>query len=453
MNKDIFLTNNLSNEKEKFVPINEKKIGMYVCGPTVYDYPHIGNARPLVIFDILFKVLKCKYGNNSVKYVRNITDVDDKIIKSSKENNISITDLTKKIITNFQEDCNFLNCEKPSEQPKATDHIDLMIEMISDLIENGYAYENKKHVYFEVCKFNDYGKLSNKKLEDLIAGSRVEISENKKNPEDFVLWKPSSENEPSWNSPWGKGRPGWHLECSAMSKKFLGTEFDIHGGGIDLIFPHHENEIAQSRCANDTKVFANYWVHNAFVTMSNEKMAKSQGNILKIKDFHGKVNGQVLRLALLSSHYKQPLDWNDKLLNDCKNTINKWYEIYLSTESLTKIPDDILLPLYDDLNTPGYIANLHKLFDIAIKGNDNDKKIFMSACNFIGILNETKEEWLDFKRKKSLISEKDILNKIKLRDKARENKDYKEADKIRDELLDKGVLIEDKNGKTSWKIK
>jgi len=453
MNKDIFLTNNLSNEKEKFVPINEKKIGMYVCGPTVYDYPHIGNARPLVIFDILFKVLKCKYGNNSVKYVRNITDVDDKIIKSSKENNISITDLTKKIITNFQEDCNFLNCEKPSEQPKATDHIDLMIEMISDLIENGYAYENKKHVYFEVCKFNDYGKLSNKKLEDLIAGSRVEISENKKNPEDFVLWKPSSENEPSWNSPWGKGRPGWHLECSAMSKKFLGTEFDIHGGGIDLIFPHHENEIAQSRCANDTKVFANYWVHNAFVTMSNEKMAKSQGNILKIKDFHGKVNGQVLRLALLSSHYKQPLDWNDKLLNDCKNTINKWYEIYLSTESLTKIPDDILLPLYDDLNTPGYIANLHKLFDIAIKGNDNDKKIFMSACNFIGILNETKEEWLDFKRKKSLISEKDILNKIKLRDKARENKDYKEADKIRDELLDKGVLIEDKGGKTLWKLK
>jgi len=453
MNKDIFLTNNLSNKKEKFVPINEKKIGMYVCGPTVYDDPHIGNARPLVIFDILFKVLKCKYGKNSVTYVRNITDVDDKIIKSSQENNVSISNLTKKIINNFNDDCSFLNCEIPSEQPRATDHIDLMIKMISELVSKGFAYENKSHVYFEVKKFNDYGKLSNKKLEDLIAGSRVEISENKKSPEDFVLWKPSTDKEPFWDSPWGKGRPGWHLECSVMSKKFLGNEFDIHGGGIDLLFPHHENEIAQSRCANDTKVFANYWIHNAFITMSNEKMSKSQGNILKIKDFRASVNGQVLRLALMSAHYKQPLDWNYKLLEDCKHTIEKWYNVYLSLKSPFKIPNDILLPLYDDLNTPGYIANLHKLFDKANNGNDNDKKIFISACNFIGILNQTKEEWLDFKKKKSLISEKDILKKIELRNKARENKDYKEADQIRDELLDKGVLIEDKDGKTSWKIK
>jgi cysteinyl-tRNA synthetase len=453
MNKDIFLTNNLSNKKEKFVPINKKRIGMYVCGPTVYDDPHIGNARPLVIFDILFKVLKCKHGKDSVNYVRNITDVDDKIIKSAQENNISISDLTKKIIKSFNEDCKFLNCEDPSQQPKATDHIDLMIDMISELISKSFAYESNRHVYFEVNKFNDYGKLSNKKLEDLVAGSRVEISENKKKPEDFVLWKPSVKNEPFWDSPWGKGRPGWHLECSAMSKKYLGKEFDIHGGGIDLLFPHHENEIAQSRCSNDTKTLANYWVHNAFVTMSNEKMAKSQGNILKIKDFRGKTNGQILRLALMSAHYKQPLDWNDKLLNDCKNIIEKWYSVYLPLKTPYKIPDDMLLPLYDDLNTPGYIANLHKLFDKATKGNENDKKIFVSACNFIGVLNETKAEWLDFKKKKSLISENDILNKIKLRNKARDNKDYKEADKIRDELLDKGVLIEDKNGTTSWKIK
>ena len=453
MNKNIFLTNNLSNKKEKFVPIDEKKIGMYVCGPTVYDDPHIGNARPLVIFDILFKVLKCKYGKNSVTYVRNITDVDDKIIKSSQENNISISNLTKKIIKNFNDDCNFLNCETPSYQPRATDHIDLMIIMISELMHKGFAYENKKHVYFEVKKFNDYGKLSNKKLDDLIAGSRVEISENKKNPEDFVLWKPSDDKEPFWDSPWGKGRPGWHLECSAMSKKFLGNEFDIHGGGIDLLFPHHENEIAQSRCANNTKVFANYWIHNAFITLSNEKMAKSQGNILKIKGFRVKVNGQVLRLALMSAHYKQPLDWNDKLLEDSKNTIEKWYNVYQPLNTPSKIPNDILLPLYDDLNTPGYIANLHKLFDKANNGDDNDKRIFISACNFIGILNQTKEEWLDFKKKKSLISEKDILKKIELRNKARENKDYNEADKIRNELLDKGVLIEDKDGKTSWKIK
>ena len=449
MNKDIFLTNNLSNKKEKFVPIDEKKIGMYVCGPTVYDDPHIGNARPIVIFDILFKILKSKY--SSVTYVRNITDVDDKIIKSSNEKKISISDLTQTVIKSFSEDCKYLNCENPTQQPKATEHIDLMIEMISELIKKGFAYENKKHVYFEVKKFDEYGQLSNKKLEELIAGSRIEVSDNKKNSEDFVLWKPSFDNEPSWDSPWGKGRPGWHLECSAMSKKFLGNEFDIHGGGIDLIFPHHENEIAQSRCANDTKVFANYWLHNAFITMSNEKMAKSQGNILKIKDFRDNVSGQVLRLALISAHYKQPLDWNDKLLQDCQNTIDKWYNVYLPSDE--DLNDEIVQPLYDDINTPGYIANLHKLYDKANKGNDEDKKIFNSACNFIGLLQETKEEWLNHKKGKIEISEKEIENKIDLRNKARADKNYKEADNIRDYLLDKGVLIEDKDGKTIWKFK
>ena len=449
MNKDIFLTNNLSNKKEKFVPIDEKNIGMYVCGPTVYDDPHIGNARPIVIFDILFKILKSKF--SSVTYVRNITDVDDKIIKSSNEKKISISDLTQTVIKSFSEDCNYLNCEIPTAQPKATEHIDLMIEMVSELIKKGFAYENNKHVYFEVKKFDDYGQLSNKKLEELIAGSRIEVSDNKKNSEDFVLWKPSSENEPSWDSPWGKGRPGWHLECSAMSKKFLGNEFDIHGGGIDLIFPHHENEIAQSRCANDTKVFANYWLHNAFITMSNEKMAKSQGNILKIKDFRGKVSGQVLRLALISAHYKQPLDWNDKLLDDCQNTIDKWYNVYLPSNQ--DLEDEIIQPLYDDINTPGYIANLHKLYDKANKGSDTDKQIFNSACNFIGLLQETKEEWLDYKKGKIDISETEIENKIELRNKARADKNYAEADNIRDYLLDKGVLIEDKDGKTIWKFK
>jgi cysteinyl-tRNA synthetase len=422
---------------------------MYVCGPTVYDDPHIGNARPIVIFDILFKVLKKKFSN--VNYVRNITDVDDKIIKSSKEKKISISDLTQTVIKSFNEDCNYLNCEDPSQQPKATEHIDLMIEMISELIKKGFAYENNQHVYFEVKKFDDYGKLSNKKLEDLIAGSRIEVSDNKKNSEDFVLWKPSIDDEPAWNSPWGKGRPGWHLECSAMSKKFLGNEFDIHGGGIDLIFPHHENEIAQSRCANDTDVFANYWLHNAFITMSNEKMAKSQGNILKIKDFRNKVSGQVLRLALISAHYKQPLDWNDKLLEDCQNTIDKWYNVYLPSEN--NLDDEIISPLYDDINTPGYIANLHKLYDKANKGDEKDKQIFNSACNFIGLLQETKEEWLNHKKGKLDISEEEIENKIELRNNARANKNYKEADNIRDYLLDKGVLIEDKDGKTIWKFK
>ena len=451
MTIDIFLTNNLNNKKEKFIPINPKNIGIYVCGPTVYDDPHIGNARPIVIFDVLYKILKKQYPK--VTYVRNITDVDDKIIKSSKDNNISISDLTEKIIKSFSKDCAYLNCDEPNFQPKATEHISIMIEMVENLIAKGFAYSNNNHVYFEVKKFKDYGKLSNKKLEDLIAGSRIEVSDNKKNSEDFVLWKPSNPDEPFWDSPWGKGRPGWHLECSAMSKKFLGNEFDIHGGGIDLIFPHHENEIAQSRCANDTKVFANYWVHNAFITMSNEKMAKSQGNILKIRDFHEKVSGQVLRLALMSAHYKQPLDWNDKLLSDCENTLNKWYNIEYADHNLDNLPKDVLKPLFDDLNTPGYIANLHKLYDEAIKGGDNDKNLFISACKFVGLLNETKEQWLNFKKSKISINEKEIELKINQRNQARLNKDYKEADRIRDELFDKGILIEDKDGRTLWKLK
>ena len=451
MSLDIFLTNNLNNKKEKFIPKDKNNVRMYVCGPTVYDDPHIGNARPVVVFDILFKILKNKYPN--VTYVRNITDVDDKIIKSSKENNISISELTKKITQSFNEDCIYLNCEQPNHEPKATEHISEMIEMISELIKKGFAYENNKHVYFEVKKFKDYGQLSNKKLDELVAGSRIEVSDNKKNPEDFVLWKPSETDEPSWDSPWGKGRPGWHLECSAMSKKYLGNEFDVHGGGVDLLFPHHENEIAQSRCANDSKAFANYWLHNAFITMSNEKMAKSQGNILKIKDFRNNKSGQVLRMALMSAHYRQPLDWNDKLLEECENTISKWYNVYLNIKTKLKISDEILKPLLDDLNTPGYIANLHKLYEKAAKGSDEDKILFISACNFIGLLNETKEDWLKFKKNKVSISENEILIKINQRNEARVNKNYKEADKIRDELLDKGVLIEDKDGKTTWKFK
>ena len=446
---DIFLTNNLTNKKEQFIPIDNKNVGMYVCGPTVYDDPHIGNARPIVIFDILFKLLKKNF--TKVNYVRNITDIDDKIIKSSKEQNISTKELTERITKSFLEDCKFLNCENPTHQPKATDYIDLMIEMINQLIKKGFAYENNKHIYFEVKKFPDYGKLSNKKLEDLIAGSRVEISDNKKNSEDFVLWKPSNKEEPSWDSPWGKGRPGWHLECSAMSKKFLGNEFDIHGGGIDLIFPHHENEIAQSRCANETKFFAKYWVHNAFITMSNEKMAKSQGNIVKIKNFRNKISGQVIRLALMSTHYKQPLDWNDKLINECQNTLDKWYNIYSSNIGSVEVTDEVLKPLYEDLNTPGYIANLHQLYEKANKGDN--KELFISACKFIGLLNEDKNQWNKYKIDKATISEAEINNKIALRNKARVDKNYKEADKIRDELLDKDVLIEDKDGKTLWKFK
>lgn len=453
MSKDIFLTNSFGNKKERFIPIDTKKIGMYVCGPTVYDDPHIGNARPLVVFDILFKILKLKFSNSSITYVRNITDVDDKIITSSKEKNISISELTNKITNSFHQDCKYLFCEKPTHEPKATDNIELMIQMISDLVSKGFAYERKNHVYFEVNKFKDYGKLSNKNLEDLVAGSRVEVSENKKNPEDFVLWKPSLNNEPSWISPWGKGRPGWHLECSVMSKKYLDNEFDIHGGGRDLIFPHHENEIAQSRCANQTKSFAKYWVHNGFITMSNEKMAKSQGNILKIKDFKNKMSGQVLRLALINAHYRQPLDWNDELIKNCQNTLDKWYSVYKKVDKINLISDEILEPLFDDLNTPGYIAKLHELYNIAINGNDADKEIFNRACNFIGLLLEDDKKWNSYKKANIKISEKEILNKIKDRNEARKNKKFTLADKIRNELFENGIIIEDKDDTTIWKYK
>ena len=453
MNKDIFLSNSLGNKKEKFIPMDQTKVGMYVCGPTVYDDPHIGNARPLVVFDLLFKVLKCKYGNKSVIYVRNITDIDDKIIQSSKEKNISISELTSSITEKFHDDCKYLNCEIPTHEPKATENIELMVNMIQELLNNKFAYENKKHVYFKVKNFRDYGKLSNKNLDDLIAGSRVELSDNKDSPEDFVLWKPSNDEEPSWDSPWGKGRPGWHLECSVMSKKYLGNTFDIHGGGRDLIFPHHENEIAQSVCANKTKKFANYWVHNNFITISKEKMAKSQGNILKISDYKKKYNGQVLRLALMSTHYSQPLDWNDKLMDECNRTLDKWYNCYVPVNKKVLIEDNDLKPLYDDLNTPGFIAVLHKLFDKAKDGTLEDKEIFSTACKFVGLLSQSKDKWNSFKKQNVTLTENAILKKIDERNLARDKKDYKLADKIRDELLDKGILIEDKDGKTIWKIK
>ena len=453
MSKDIFLTNSFGNKKEKFIPINIKKIGMYVCGPTVYDDPHIGNARPLVIFDILFKILKLKFKDSSVTYVRNITDVDDKIITSSKEKKISISELTKKITNNFHQDCEYLFCEKPTKEPKATENIDLMIMMISDLISKGFAYEKNNHVYFEVRRFKDYGKLSNKQLDDLVAGSRVEVSDNKKNPADFVLWKPSLDDEPFWPSPWGNGRPGWHLECSVMSKKFLDNEFDIHGGGRDLIFPHHENEIAQSRCANETKSFAKYWLHNGFITMSNEKMAKSQGNILNISSFKNKMSGQVLRLALINAHYRQSLDWNDQLINDCQNTLDKWYSAYTKVDKINLISDDVLEPLLDDLNTPGYIAKLHELYNKAINGDSSDKQLFNQACNLIGLLLEDNHKWNSYKKANVKISEKEILDRINERNIARKNKKFELADKIRNELFENGILIEDKDDTTSWKYK
>ena len=443
-------TNSLSNKKEIFKPINPKKISLYACGPTVYDSPHVGNARTLVVFDMLFRVLKLVY-KDQVNYVRNITDVDDKIIEASKKKKKSIDEITNKITKIFHKDCESLNCLKPSHEPKATEHIQEMIEMTSSLIEKKYAYVNNGHVYFSVSKFKNYGQLSNKNLDELKSGTRIEISDLKKNPIDFVLWKPSSNEDPGWNSPWGRGRPGWHLECSVMSEKYLGKEFDIHGGGLDLIFPHHENEIAQSCCNNSTNNLANYWIHNGFVTINREKMSKSLGNIITISDAVNKYTGQVVRLALLSAHYSQPLDWNEKLLNNQKNTIDKWYNLYEEPKEIEDL--EIIQILMDDLNTPGFIAKIHELYNQAYAGDLKKKTMFNSACKFLGLFNISKKDWQKIKEKKVKISENEILKKIDDRTAAKKKGDFVLADKIRSELLNKGIIIEDQKGKTIWKYK
>ena len=449
MNHNLKLTNSLTRKKELFKPINPENITMYACGPTVYDNPHVGNARTLVVFDILYRVLKKLFTN--VKYVRNITDVDDKIIEASKNKKISINEITKNVTKVFHKNCKSLNCLVPTSEPRATDHIQEMVEMTKSLIKKNFAYSVEGHVYFSVSTFKKYGKLSNKNLDELKAGSRIEISKLKKNPMDFVLWKPSLPDDPGWESPWGIGRPGWHLECSVMSEKYLGKNFDIHGGGLDLIFPHHENEIAQSCCNNSTEKFSNYWVHNGFVTINKEKMSKSLGNIVSISDAVDKYSGQVVRLALLSAHYSQPLDWNEKLLEEQKSIIEKWYQMYDETNE--EISLDIIETLFDDLNSPGFIAKIHELYVSAKKGDEQSKKSFNSACKLIGLFNLNKDEWEKFKKIKIDISETFILKKINDRLIAKQKGDFKLADQIRNELLSKGVVIEDQKDKTIWKLK
>jgi len=444
------LSNTLTRKKEIFQPIKKGEIGMYVCGPTVYDYPHVGNARPLVIFDVLYRVLMEFYNDYKVTYVRNITDIDDKIIEAANKKNLSIKKITDKVTKDFHDDCKFLGCLNPTHEPKATEHLDEMINLVTKLIELGFAYESNKHVYFEVSKFKEYGKLSNKKVEDLISGSRVEISENKKNAGDFVLWKPSNEAEPSWDSPFGPGRPGWHLECSAMSEKYLGSHFDIHGGGLDLIFPHHENEIAQSVCCNQSDKFANYWIHNGYVTVDKQKMSKSLGNFITINELKSEYNGQVIRLAILSTHYTQPFDWNSEILNISKKTLEKWYEFY--SDNNFKILNENLKFLLDDLNTPLMISNMHELYKKAKSGDQNSAEQLSASCKILGLFNDSKEFW-DEHKKTGKMSEDEIENLISKRNEARSKKDFKTSDEIRNLLNDQGIEINDKDGQTEWKYK
>lgn len=438
------LFNTISKSKEIFQPIDKDAIKVYACGPTLYNNPHIGNFRPIIVFDVLFRILRKIYGVDSVIYVRNITDIDDKIINKANELGMSTSDLVNKTQITYQKNLEALNILQPSFEPKATEYISKMIEMIGALIKKGYAYESSNHVLFEANKFSDYGILSKFSLKDIISGARVKIADYKKNPEDFVLWKPSKIDEPSWSSPWGEGRPGWHIECSAMISDLLGPSIDIHAGGLDLIFPHHENEIAQSTCYHDCKM-SNYWLHNGFINFEGEKMSKSIGNITIVDDLLSMHQAITIKYALLTTHYRQPIDFSDNLLTYSQNIIEKW-DGFISETDNNKLDNEFLMALYDDLNTPKALMRLQQIFN-ELKKTPNDNEISSHFNNGLKILGLKP----NFKQKQLSLDIEYIENMISRRLEAKNNKDYKLADEIRNELLNEGILLEDSNDKTTWK--
>ena len=452
----IRIFNTLKKEIQDFIPLEKKHVKVYVCGPTVYDKIHIGNARPLVVFDVLIRLLKSSF--EKVTYVRNITDVDDKINNKSSETGIPINELTKETIKDFQNDCLSLQNILPDIEPKATDHINEMIEMIKVLIEKDFAYESSGNVMFKINKYKDYGLLSKRTLEEMIAGSRIEIADYKENPGDFILWKPSSNDLPGWKSPWGRGRPGWHIECSAMSKKYLGKTFDIHGGGIDLVFPHHENEIAQSCCANETEIMAKYWIHNGYVNIEHKKMSKSLKNFVTISDLLEKFNGEIIRYFLLQTHYRAPLNYRYEYLNESKTSLSRLYRAVEGLE-VNGIPDEeIIKSLKNDLNTPKAIARSHYLAENANKGSKEAGQLLKNSSKLLGLLENDSESWLKGVLDESslkLVSKKLSIEQIEVfikdRKIAKENKNYELADKIRDELLNQGVVLEDNLDETNWR--
>tara|TARA_B100000029_G_scaffold105334_1_gene95984 strand:+ start:2834 stop:4204 length:1371 start_codon:yes stop_codon:yes gene_type:complete len=449
----IRLYNSKSKKKEVFNPINDQNVTMYVCGPTVYGAHHIGNARPAVVFDILAKLLREKFEN--VTYARNITDIDDKIINAAISENLEIAEISERSTKQYHSDMITLNVDDPDREPYATEHIPEMINFIEDLLRKKNAYESDKHVLFDVTSYNNYGELSGQDPKDMIAGSRVEVQTYKKNPLDFVLWKPSKDDEIGWSSPWGKGRPGWHLECSTMILKMFGETIDIHGGGEDLRFPHHENECAQSFCRNDGKVLANYWLHNGMVQMENSKMSKSLGNILLIKDLIKDIPGEVIRLALISAHYRQPLKWSDKLIDQSKKTLRNMYSFLKEFEDDDLIesgPDKKFLEaLSNDLNTPKAISIIHSMFK-ELKKSPNDislRSSFIKSANFLGLLKSKPSEWGS---KSNENIDKNMINDlIERRDQARKDKNFEESDHIREQLLSMGITIEDNEDGTVWR--
>lgn len=454
---DLYLHNTLHNKRQLFQPQSPDKVTMYVCGPTVYGPIHVGNARPAVVFDVLYRLLKRRYSH--VVYARNVTDIDDKIIAAAQQNNESITTLTQRWHQSYQENLLALQVLPPNYEPLATEYIVPMIHMIEQLLKKGFAYNNNGQVLFHVPAFSEYGQLSNRNRQDMIDGARVEINEDKKDAADFVLWKPSDDTTPGWDSPWGRGRPGWHIECSAMAAHCLGKEIDIHGGGQDLIFPHHENELAQSRCCHESDVFAYYWLHNGHVRMEGEKMSKSLNNVLTVNSALEQFSGECIRLALLSTHYRRPMNWTRSAIIEAKTILDRWYRLIDGDIAKTAtIASDIELALCDDINTPAAIRVLHQIAQ-AISNANNPTDIallrgqFVASAQTLGLLYCSSQAW--FHQGTSMtLSESQIEDYIAQRLEAKQEKDFKKADAIRDKLLSNGIILEDiTGGKTLWRLK
>ena len=450
------LHNTLTREKSGFAPLDPANVRMYVCGPTVYDYAHIGNARPVIVFDVLARLLRHTYGKDHVTYVRNVTDVDDKIIAENQRTGEDISSITSRTTQTFHDDMAALGNLPPDVEPRATDHIGEMITLIEDLISKDHAYENDGHVLFNVPSMTDYGKLSRRNRDELIAGARVEVAPYKKDPADFVLWKPSEDYQPGWDSPWGRGRPGWHIECSAMSEKYLSKTFDIHGGGVDLDFPHHENEIAQSRCAHGPETFAQTWMHNGYLMVEGEKMSKSLGNFITVHDLLEDHHGETIRLCMLMTQYRQPLNWTAAGLAQAKDALDRWYGALRSVENAGagEICDAVVRALSDDLNSPLAISVLHELVGEVNKSDDVAlAEDLVASGHLLGLLQLDPEDWFKWQSAGGSggLSVTDIDALVNERTQARANKDFARSDEIRDDLAAEGILLEDGLDGTTWK--
>jgi len=461
---ELKLYDTLTREKRVFTPIDRSRVRMYVCGPTVYDFAHIGNARPVIVFDVLYRLLRHVYGEANVTYVRNITDVDDKINARAARDfpglplNEAIRKVTETTERQFHADVDALGCLRPTVEPRATEFVlpradgkADMVTLIRQLIARGHAYEANGEVLFDTTSMPDYGALSGRKLEDQLAGARVAVDAHKKNPSDFVLWKQSAADEPGWDSPWGRGRPGWHIECSAMSAAYLGDVFDIHGGGLDLIFPHHENEIAQSRCAHGTPVMANFWMHNGFLQVEGEKMSKSLGNFFTINELLADWPGEVLRFNMLRTHYRQPIDWTVKGLEESWKTLDDWYWV-AGDAAGGSVPAAVLEALGDDLNTHQMITVLHGIRNLAQAGNNKARGDLASSLRWLGFLRESAAQWAARRQTGAGIDTAKVQALIDARTAARAAKDFAESDRIRDELAAMGVVLKDSKGGTTWEV-